>query len=225
MKKYSTIFASGLCVLAMAAYAASPITLSGTMVATTSQSPVKTASVTVLLPTPTPVPTPIANATPKATVTASALANRPRLPTLDLSDMKLWNLAGKWHASHWANEFSLTRWKFARILKGKNGEVKFVLDATGAPELAAGSGITAHKDGLWETEVTLPVMRDGMVIAPLFLWNNDTRDEVDFEFAGRKGLDVTVHKYINGLHITKTVRLFAGVDMSGQRKRFGISVS
>jgi len=139
--------------------------------------------------------------------------------------MRLWNYAGKWHASEWASALSFTPWKFNRVTKLSSGDVRFVLDSAAAPELKAGTGIQSAMSGLWETEVTLPTMRDGLVVAPLWLYNNSTKDEVDFEFAGRKGLDVTVHKYVNGLHLSKTVRLFPGVDMSGQRKRFGIGVS
>lgn len=139
--------------------------------------------------------------------------------------MRLWNYAGKWHASEWASALSFTPWKFNRVTKLGNGDVRFLLDSAAAPELKAGTGIQSAMSGLWETEVTLPTLRDGLVVAPLWLYNNATKDEIDFEFAGRKGLDVTVHKYVNGLHLSKTVRLFAGVDMSGQRKRFGIEVS
>lgn len=225
MKSRVSIVAPLLVACAVSAYAA---TL--TSGATTTTTSVTTSA--VALPAPTATATPVAQPTPVAlagttttTTTASAPVALAKLPPLDLSDMRLWNYAGKWHASEWASALSFTPWKFARVAKAANGDVRFTLNSTGAPELKAGTGIVAVKDGLWETEVTLPTMRSGLVIAPLWLYNNSTRDEIDFEFAGRKGLDVTVHKYVNGLHLSKTVRLFAGVDMSGQRKRFGIEVS
>lgn len=217
MKSRLIIVAPVLAVFAVGAYAAT--STSGTTATTTSA---------VVLPSPTASATPVAQPTSAAATLAGAgrtTAALAKLPPLDLSDMRLWNYGGKWHASHWASALSFTPWKFDRVTKATNGNVRFTLNSTGAPELKAERGIVAARDGLWETEVTLPTMRDGLVIAPLWLYNNGTKDEIDFEFAGRKGLDVTVHKYVNGLHLSKTVRLFAGVDMSGQRKRFGIEVS
>lgn len=246
MKTRGLIAVSAMSIFAMGAYAAtSPSTVTTTVSAKAAKKAAKQAAKVaantasaVVLPTalatttpvvqPTPTPTPTATATPTAIATQTALATVPtlaKLPALDLSNMKLWNYAGNWHASEWANWMSLTPWKYSRVAKVANGDVRFTLDSTGAPELKAGTAIRAAKDGLWEADVTLPTLRDGLVVAPLWLYNNATKDEIDFEYAGRKGLDVTVHKYVNGLHLSKTQRLFAGVDMSGKRKRFGIRVS
>lgn len=233
MKTRALIAASTLCVFAVGAFAATLPTTGSTKASAKSVTKVEKkvvkAAPVVTLPKPpatavTPVaqPTPAPSATSGATVTAVRLAT---LPPLDLSNMRLWNYAGNWHASEWANAMSFTPWRYNRVTRATNGTVNFTLDAAAAPELKAEAGIRAAKDGLWEAIVTLPKLRDGLVVAPLWLYNNSTRDEIDFEYAGRKGLDVTVHKYVNGLHVSKTQRLFAGVDMSGQRKRFGIQVS
>lgn len=240
MKTRALIAASTLCIFTMGAYAATLSTTATTKAAAkaakkAARQAEKTASLVTLpvvqatttpvaQPTPTATPTLTATPTPTATQTA-APARLAALPPLDLSNMRLWNYAGNWHASEWGNALSFTPWRYSRVVKATNGDVRFTLDATGAPELKAEAGIRAAKDGLWEADVTLPALRDGLVVAPLWLYNNSTKDEIDFEYAGRKGLDVTVHKYVNGLHVSKTQRLFAGVDMSGQRKRFGIQVS
>ena len=115
-------------------------------------------------------------------------------------------------------------WKSDHIRQRSDQSVDFILDFGGAPQLQAVKGTSAHTDGLWETEVTLPQLRDGVVVAPLWLYDPDSRDEIDFEFAGRKGLDVSIHAYPNGTHRKKTVRLFEGQDLSGRTLRFGILV-
>ena len=222
MKTRVLVAASALSVFAMGAYAATTQSAVITIASTQATQQAATASPAIVLPVAPVATAPIVRATTTATAKPAPLA---KLPPLNLSSMRLWNYAAIWHASEWASAFSSTPWKFNHVVKAANGDVRFILDAKGAPELKAGPAIGSKKDGLWEAEVTLPVMRDGLVVAPLWLYSGATRDEIDFEYAGRKGLDVTVHKYVNGLHLQKTQRLFAGVDMSGQRKRFGIEVS
>jgi hypothetical protein len=167
----------------------------------------------LLLPTPMPTPTPPAPSVP-------ALA---QLKPLELSDMQLWNWNGKWLASEWNSDGPIP-WRYDHINQVTGKDTMFTLDAAGAPQLQALNGTPAYSRGLWETEVTLPRMREGMVVAPLWIYDTASKDEVDFEFAGTKGLDVSMHTYVNGAHQQNTVRLFAGTDMSGKRKRFGIKV-
>ncbi len=169
-------------------------------------------------PAPTPTPTPKATPTP-APVPVPVVA---ALPPLDLSDMRLWNWSGKWHASEWGNGMSPLPWKYDHVSQPAGKDTAFTLDAAGAPELQAMGGTPVYTHGLWETEVTLPKLKDGLVVAPLWLWDSNSSDEIDFEFVGRKGLDVTLHAPLNGQMQQNTVRLFAGRDMSGERHRFGI---
>jgi hypothetical protein len=168
------------------------------------------------LPGPTPTPTPSPTPAPTPTPTATAL------PPLDLSAMRLWNYAGLWHASEWDNANSAIPWRYNRVTQPVLGDTYFVLDGTGAPQLQGVDAMPAYSAGLWEAEATLPTLRDGVIVAPLWLYNSTTRDEVDFELAGRKGLDVTIHAWPNGVHKSQTVRYFAGTDFSGKRVRFGI---
>lgn len=146
------------------------------------------------------------------------------LPPLDLSQMRLWDYSKPWLASQWSNALSPIPWRYDHIVVRSDGAVSFFLDATGAPELQAVNGTVAQTSGLWEVDATLPQLRDGLVVAPLWLYNPQTRDEIDFEFAGRKGLDVTMHAYPGGVHRKASYRLFAGQDLSGRHMRFGIAL-
>jgi hypothetical protein len=199
--------AIGALVLAGLAWAASPA------------KPAAGAKPATVLPAPKPSPAPAPKPTPTPAPAASAL------PPLDLSDMRLWNWNGKWHASEWANANSPLPWRYSRVSQPAKADTVFSLDAGGAPQLQAQGGIAAAASGLWESEVTVPRLRDGLIVAPLWLYDPGSRDEIDFEFAGRKGLDVSIHAWPGGVHKTQTVRLFAGQDLSGKRLRFGIRVN
>ena len=171
------------------------------------------------------IATPVARTTPAiASAATAAPAVIATLKPLDLSDMKLWNWNGKWVASEWANASGPIAWKYDHITQRNRGDTTFRLDRAGAPQLQALNGTAANASGLWETDVTLPKLKDGLIVAPLWLYDPASADEIDFEFAGRYGLDVTLHSKLNGVMRKDSVRLFAGVDMSNQRKRFGIKV-
>jgi len=176
-------------------------------------------------PLTTPVPAPVAGAKVAPAMVAPPIQKTiASLPPLDLSTTWLWNWGGKWVGSEWANVNSPLPWKFNHIKQLSKADTLLTLDAAGAPQLQGGGATPARTDGLWEAEVTLPQLREGLVVAPLWIYDSTSRDEIDFEFAGKRGLDVTMHVYVNGVHKQNTVRLFAGTDMSGQRKRFGIKV-
>ena len=229
MTRRSTIVIGTSC-LAFAAMA-----VAGTVKINPNPNPAKPAApivvVTVPAATPTPSPTPTPKPTPSATPTASSTTTatatvttllKPLAP-LYLADMKLWNWNGTWTASEWSNANSPIPWKYDHIAQVK-GETSFTLDSVGAPELQAMNATPAYTRGLWETDVTLPSLRDGMIVAPLWIYDTTSKDEVDFEYAGRKGMDVSLHATSNGKLTSQTVRLFAGRDMSGERHRFGIKV-
>jgi hypothetical protein len=143
------------------------------------------------------------------------------LAPLDLSDMRLWNWQGRWHASEWDHAFSDVPWRFSRIQQAADGKTYFHLDRSGAPELQA-MNQPASKKGLWETEVTLPNEASGLAIAPLWLYNTSSKDEIDFEFVGTKGLQVNIHSYATGRHVQAPVMLPGTTGLSGHTIRFGI---
>lgn len=175
---------------------------------------------------PTPAPTPSATASdPASDAEAAGTRRLATLPRLQLSDMALWNWNGRWHASEWGNWMGPLPWKYDHVAQKANGDTVFTLDATGAPQLMAQNGTPGAVQGMWEADVTLPTLKDGVVVAPLWLYDGESKDEIDFELAGRKGLDVTLHASVNGVMQHNSVRLFAGRDMSGERHRYGIKMN
>jgi len=144
------------------------------------------------------------------------------LSALDLSDMKLWNYHAKWHPSQWDNNFSYVPWRADHISQLPNGDVTFRLDGKGGAQLKSEAGTLAALRGLWEVEVTLPELRDGMVAAPLWLYNQKRQEEIDIEFAGRRSMDVSVHAYPDGTHHKQTIHLFRGTDFSHCTLKLGI---
>ena len=226
MNKRIAFAASGLVFVPFAfALAASGSVTGGST--TKAAAPVQLPAATAVAPAPTPKPTPKPTATVAASSTVSSSTTTPalaKLAPLNLSDMWLWNWNGKWHASEWNNANSQIPWRYNRVVRQTGGDVKFRLDATGAPQLQALNGTPAYSRGLWEVEATIPALREGMVVAPLWLYGSASKDEIDFEFVGRRGLDVSLHAYPGGVHKQDTVRLFAGTDLSGKRMRFGIKL-
>lgn len=190
---------------------------------------VVTAPSTAAKASPSPVLQPILQA-PKvvpssvATDVAVTPSSSSILPPLNLTDMALWNWSGRWMASEWQNANGPVPWKYNHVTQVNRGDTIFRLDAVGAPQLQALNGTPANASGFWETEVTLPRLKDGLIVAPLWVYDAASADEIDFEFAGRYGLDVSMHCKLNGVMQKRTVRLFAGMDMSNQRRRFGIKV-
>jgi hypothetical protein len=161
-------------------------------------------------PKPNPIPVPI----PSPVVPS-------KLPPLDFTNMYLWNWDSKWFACDWPNDQGPIPWKFDHIKQSPtDGSVDFKLDANGAPALQAMNGTPEQANGLWEIDVTLPVFRSGVCVAPLWLWNQKTLDEIDFEFNGKAGLLLTMH--VGG--VLDSVELFKDQDLSGTRHRFGIRV-
>ena len=144
------------------------------------------------------------------------------LPPLDVSGMRLWNYDASWHASEWDNSFSYIPWRSDHVIRANNGDVILQLDRSGAPQIKSGRRIAMADRGIWEVEATLPEMRQGMVVAPLWLYNEDRREEIDFEFVGTKGLDLSLHAYPDGEYRKRVVPLFRGMDFSNCTVRFKI---
>ena len=193
--------------------------------------PPQVAQAVAVLPAPSPAPAPAPAPTPTPTASPASRPNsaaatdaQQELPPLDLSDMRLWNYGAKWHASQWNNDFGAHPWRFDRVRQRSNGDTDFVLDSIAAPELIGQVANGYYDSGLWEADVTIPELREGMVVAPLWLYNHNTHEEFDFEFAGTRGLDVTIHAYPNGKHKQVTHRISTGEGWSGRRARFGIRV-
>lgn len=177
------------------------------------------------VPTPAPAPAPTQAPTPVPVVVVPpvTMPTVAALPAMDLSGFGLWNWDAVWFGSEWGNNLGPIPWKNDHIARVGTDTV-LTMDANGAPQLQGMNGTVAHTAGLWEAEVTLPTFHDGVVVAPLWIYNDGNKDEIDFEFAGRGGLDVTMHVYVNGQDQRVSKRYFEGQDLSGQRHRFGIEV-
>lgn len=146
------------------------------------------------------------------------------LPPLDLSAMRLWNWKAAWHASEWDSANGILPWRYAQVAQQANRDTVLTMTNSVAPQLQAVDGTQAQNEGLWESDVTLPQLREGVVVSPLWLYDSGSKDEIDFEFAGKKGLDLSMHVPTATGARSMTVRLFAGQDFSGRRVRFGIEV-
>jgi hypothetical protein len=146
------------------------------------------------------------------------------LPPLNLSGMGLYNYKAAWTASNWANAGSTIPWVYSHVKQSGN-QVLERLDATGAPELQAVQGTPARTSGLWQVDVTMPLkMREGVVVAPLWLYDNISKDEIDIEFVAARALTVSLHSWPGGVSKSQTVAVISNFNFSGRRLCLGINV-
>lgn len=140
------------------------------------------------------------------------------LPPLDY-DASLWNFDARWFASEWNNAFSDIPWRYDHVIR-RGGDLLLRLDRSGSAQIKPGNATPRHTAGLWEADVTIAPFRSGVVQAPLWLYNDGTKDEIDFEFGGERGLFITMHTYTGGYRKH-------GVQIGGVRPgrhRFGIKM-
>jgi len=134
-----------------------------------------------------------------------------------------------WHASYWQDGKMPTgvTWSRANVIRNAtSGAVTFELDAQGAPQLQGVGQTPATMHGYYEVDVTLPTMQNGVIVSPLWLYSGTaTGDELDIEWAGRGGLDFTLHHFLDGdsgQHVEHQVRWQPGAYLEGQRVTLGI---
>lgn len=143
-----------------------------------------------------------------------------RLPRLYLADMQPWNWNAMWHASEWANGDSTIPWKYGRVRQGFGGDTHFILNADGAPELKAQRGHPEWSNGMYEVDVTIPEMRPGLIAAPIWLYNDTTKESIAVQIVGKRHMQFTIHGISEGVAKSEEYRL-AG-DYSGRRMRIAI---
>lgn len=143
------------------------------------------------------------------------------LPPLDIRGMRLWKWS-TWHASEWDNGFSNIPWRASRVHWQSDDTVLLDLTDAGAPELQAPDS-ALRAAGLWQIDVTLPEKREGLCVAPLWLYakSDGQKGEIDFEFT-RKGLQVTIHSHHTGAAKSQAVVLPNSADWGGKRFLLGI---
>lgn len=169
--------------------------------------------------TPAPVPSEAAGFAPPV---GGAAQGRQQsgggLPPLDY-DAYLWNFDARWFASEWNNAFSQIPWRYDHVFR-RGSDLVFRLDSSGSGQVKPGNATRRYTAGLWEADVTVPPFRSGIVQAPLWLYNDQTKDEIDFEFGGEKGLFITMHVHTGGYR--KHGAHIPGVQPG--RHRFGIKM-
>ncbi|WP_374389136.1 hypothetical protein [Brevundimonas sp.] len=143
----------------------------------------------------------------------------PQAPLPDFSGVRL--VPGDWRAPWTPSDWTEPK------LSGYRWSPQEATVVGGALELRLRDGRTAQvqagdrafsRDALFEVDATLPRMRPGLIVAPLWLYSRTTRDEADFEVVGTRGLTVTV--YARGRSVWS--RLLIPGDLSGARLRLGL---
>ena len=128
-----------------------------------------------------------------APVRASAAQNAPsNLPPI----------RGPIVASNWTNAWASADWSEAKLgaypwsaanarLVGKDLVIRVTEKNSGEVQQ---NGAAASLSSRWEVDATAAPMTPGLIQAPLWLYNKDTRDEIDFEYVGDRGLHLTIYK-------------------------------
>lgn len=163
--------------------------------------------------------------TPPQTWPASAL---PSFKGLDIMG-SLWQWEAPFFPLAWGPEPQMAPavWKAENLRLGPGGELIISVTDAAAGGLKAGNK-SKYLKALFEADVTFGPEVPGLVQAPLWLYNDDTADEIDFELVGAAGgLQIATHsgtqfdqsKDKNGVALPATV-LPAG--QAGKRMKLGI---
>lgn len=137
-----------------------------------------------------------------------------------MSGNVLWNWSAPWLASEWNSVLGIVPWKFDHVTTSGT-DVVLTMDQAGASQLQAQGATPAYAQGLWEADVTVPTLRSGVDVAAFYIYSNDTKDEVDFEFFGTLGLFATLH---SGGKASESIKLGEAADFNGRRARLGIKI-
>ncbi|WP_140849896.1 family 16 glycosylhydrolase [Sphingomonas glacialis] len=173
-------------------------------------------------PTPAPLQTPAPTPTPTAAASSASAASvaMATLPALDMRGNVLWNWSAPWLASEWGSVLGVVPWKFDHVTTAGT-DVVLTMNQSGAAQLQAQGATPAYSQGLWEADVSIPTLRSGVDVAAFYLYSNDTKDEVDFEFFGTLGLFATLH---SGGKSSDSIKVAEAADFNGRRARLGIKI-
>jgi len=112
--------------------------------------------------------------------------------------LQVWNWTNAWGPSEWDEpKLSGYPWSSANAqLIGDDLSIK-VTEKKSAQVQQNDAGLSTS--ARWDVDVTLAPQTPGLIQAPLWLYNKDTKDEIDFEYAGDKGLQLNV--YAKGISV------------------------
>lgn len=154
-------------------------------------------------------------------MTAKAQPPPARLPDFSAVTLRLWDWSAPLAPSQWSEpKLGGYDWR-ADHASIREGELLLSVSEKASGQVQTNAAAAASS-ALWEVDVTIPPMRDGLIAAPLWTFNADTFDEIDFEVVGRKGLQLTVWSAVDGRHTSVWSRQVINGDLSGRRYRLGI---
>lgn len=153
--------------------------------------------------------------------TARTPSSSDSLPDFSAITLRLWDWSAPMAPSQWSeSKLGGYDWRADHAVV-RDGELRLSVSEKASGQVQTNDS-AASSSALWEVDVTIPQMRDGLVAAPLWTFNDDTFDEIDFEVVGRKGLQLTIWSAVDGKHTTVWSRQIIEGDLSGRRFRLGI---
>lgn len=155
-------------------------------------------------------------------VTAQAPTPPPPLPDFSGVTLRLWDWTAPLAPSQWGEpKLGGYDWRADHAVIRGGALVLSVSERASGQVQASAAGAATR--GVWEVDVTLPEMRDGLIAAPLWTFNARTFDEIDFEIVGRKGLQLTLWSAVDGRHTAVWSETVIKGDLSGRRLRLAIA--
>ncbi|UVK39156.1 family 16 glycosylhydrolase [Mesorhizobium sp. AR10] len=143
------------------------------------------------------------------------------LPDWSAVKLQLWKYNNPFVPSQWSEpKLGGYDWKAANV-KIVDGALQLTVSEKASAEVISG-GKSDFSSAKWEVDVTLPTMKPGLIAAPLWTFNKDAHEEIDFEIVGTKGLQLTVWANVNNEHKSVWVKWILLGDLSGKRYRMGI---
>ena len=158
-----------------------------------------------------------------AAATAQVPAPLPPLPDFSNIKLTLWDWEAPMAPSQWSEpKLGGYDWQADHAMI-RNGELVLSVSERASGQVQTREACSGSKEALWEVDVTLPEMRDGLIAAPLWTFNGKTFDEIDFEVVGRTGLQLTLWSAVDGHHKTVWSDTVIRGDLSGRRLRLAIA--
>ena len=158
-----------------------------------------------------------------AGATAQAPTPLPPLPDFSHVALRLWDWDAPMAPSQWSEpKLGGYDWRADHAVI-RDGELVLSVSERASGQVQTQAAASGATEALWEVDVTLPSMRDGLIAAPLWTFNAKTFDEIDFEVVGRNGLQLTLWTAVDGKHTAVWSDTVIRGDLSGRRFRLAIA--